>query len=409
MSSGSNVDNFFRQVLPNGLKVIFEKRDIPTVSVIAATQFGSAYESEKVKGLAHLIEHTAFKRTKTKNTEQINSMVEKKGGEINAFTSEEITAFYAKIKAEHFEIAMDVVSDVMMNPVFLKKDIDMEKKVILEEIKLYKDSPRKHVLTKLHEQLYASPFGMSTLGTPESIKSLTKATIQKYHNVFYNPSNITLAVVGKADVDKIWNFSKKDFAKKNVQKQIDKMGKMAIQPGPFGNYVEKRKGIDQVHAAIGYTIPGLKDPNRYAAEIMNVMLGVGSSSRLHMQIRENKGLAYQVNSFINQGMNYGNGCIYLGTDKNKYNSAIKLAIAELKKMKKVEQKDVEEAKEQLIGQYALENEDTEKTALGLLKYEIEGDAKNYYQYAERIAAVKFEDVRTVADITKMATALIIPE
>ncbi len=402
-------DNFFRQTLPNGLKVIFEKRDVPTVAIVAATQFGGGHEGEGIKGMAHLLEHSVLKRTKTKNSEQINSMIEKKGGMMNAFTTEEMTAFWTKLKAEHFEIGMDVISDVMVNPALTKKDLDVEKKVVLEEIKMYRDRPHKHVLEKLHEQLYAPPFGMGILGKPQTVKNLTRANIQKYHNVHYNPSNIVVSVVGRAHVDKIWNFSRKDFAKKQVQRQIDQGPRLIISPGPMGNYVEKRKDIDQAHIAIGYPMPSMRDPLRYAAEIMNTILGFGASSKLYQEIREKKGYVYEIKSDLNQGISFGDGAIYLGTDKTKHSIAMKLALNELKKMQKVDAKEVEEAKEQLIGQYTINDEDTLEAATSLLKEELNGEGKEYYRYPERIMSVTVEDVRKVARIEKLATAIILPE
>ena len=407
----NNEDKFFRQVLPNGLTVIFEKREIPTVSIIAATRFGSGHEDEKIKGLAHLLEHTVFKRTKTKTGEQLTSLIEKKGGQINAYTSEEVTAFWTKLKAENFEVGMDVLADMMMNPSLNKKDLDVEKKVILEEIRNNHDIMEKYVLTKLFQQLYASPFGLPILGTPQTIKAITRPTINKYHGVFYSPSSMVISVVGKADVDKIWNFSRKYFMRKQVQKQIDKKMKVTVAPGPFGSVVEKRNGIDQAHIAIGYQMPSLKDPLRYAAEIMNIILGVGQSSKLFQQIREKKGFAFDVYSNLNQGLNQGDGYIYMGAEKSKHAQALKLAIAELKNMQSIGPEEVEQAKEQLIGLYTIESENTDKVAQQLLDEQLAGDAKTYYQYPEKIKAVTTEQVRKVAELaaSKIATVVVLPE
>jgi len=403
------IDRFFRQVLPNGLKVIFEKRDIPIVSTMAATKFGSGYEPENIKGIAHLLEHSVFRKTKTKTGEQITSAIENQGGKINAFTADEITAYYAKMRSDHFEISMDIISDIMLNPTLLKKDIDMEKKIVLQEIKMYHDSPQRHALDKLNEQLYASPFGKSGLGTPETVKNITRHMLNKHHSIHYSPSNMIVSIVGKADVDHIWNLSKKYFMKKQVQRQIVNKDKIVIKEGAFGDFIEKRREMDQAHLTLGYYMPSLKSKDRYAAEIFNTILGSGFSSRLFQQIREKRGLAYTVHSKLSQEMNYGHGYVYMGTDKDKAAAAKKLALTEIKKMVKVDIKEVNQAKERLMGEYAIENEDSEDVALRLLEEELNGDGKEYYQYLDRISAVKLEDVRRVAQITKIASASILPE
>lgn len=402
-----HIDNFYRQVLPNGLKVIFEKRDSPAVSILASTNFGHFHEDKSLKGIAHLTEHVLFKRTKTLSFEQLTSAIEKKGGEIDAFTSEELTGFHTKLKAENFELGIDILSDIMMNPAFNKKDIDVEKKITMEEIKMHRDLPRSRVLDLLNEQLYAPPAGLPE--TVEDIKKLTKYSLQKYHNIHYIPSNMVVSIVGKAEVDKIWNSSKRDFMKKQVQKQIDKKSKAVIAKGPFGNVVEVKNGLEQAHVTLGYFMPTMKDKLRYAAEVMNVILGVGFSSKLSQEIREKKGLAYEVHSALHQGINYSHGYIYLGTSKAKYKSATKLALSELKKLQEVTQKDVDDAKEQLIGNYILEDEDSEKVAERLLEEELNGDGKEYYKYLEKMNGVTLDDVRKVAQIKEVASASLLPE
>ncbi|MFC1685776.1 M16 family metallopeptidase [Nanoarchaeota archaeon] len=403
------VDKFYRQVLPNGLKVIFERRDIPLVVTMAATKFGSGYEPAGIKGIAHLMEHTVFRRTKTRTSQEVTSLIENQGGKLNAFTDDTITAYYSKLRSDHFEIGMDVISDIALNPALMKRDMDMEKKIVLQEIKMNHDNPARHALHKLIEQLYANPFGMSGLGTPETVSRITKTMMQKYHSIYYSPSNMVMSVVGKAEVDHIWNLSRKYFMKKSVQRQIDKIQKPTISAGPFGNYIEKRREMDQAHVMLGYHMPTLQNKLRYAAEIFNNILGCGFTSKLFQQIREKRGLAYAVYSDVSQDVDYALGYIYMGTDKEKADSATKLALAELKKMQKIDIKEVNEAKERLIGKYALKNENSEDVALNLLMEELNGDGKNYYKYVANVSEVKLEDVRQVAKIAQIASSMILPE
>jgi predicted Zn-dependent peptidase len=401
-------DKFYRQVLPNGLTLIFEKREQPVVSIFAATRFGSGHESLKLKGLAHMIEHAVFKSTKTRTAQQVAAEIEGVGGEINAFTDEEITAFYSKVRSKHFNLGLDILGDIMMNPLLAKKDLDMEKKAIIEEIKMYHDNPRYYVISKLWELMYSAPFGLSGLGSEAIVKKITRQTVQKYHNIYYNPSNIIISIVGNTDVDKIWNISKHDFFKKQIQKQIQ-ITELNPCLGKFDKLIEKRKSLDQAHICLGFTVPSFSSKERYAARIFNSILGVGMSSKLFQEIREKRGLAYSINSDIDQGKNFGRMAIYAGTEKKKVNEAIELIMKEVSKMKTLDSNEFEQAKEQLIGQHQINDEKSETVALGLLREELNGKAKEYYNYEDRISEIKLEDVRKLADIKDYASISLVPE
>lgn len=403
-----HADKFYRQVLPNGLTLIFEKREQPAVSIFATTKFGSGHETVKMKGLAHFIEHAVFKATKTKTTEQITSSIEKVGGEINAFTAEEYTSFYVKLRSKHFDLGMDILGDIMMNPLLAKKDLDMEKKAIIEEIKMYHDNPRYYVIFKLRELLFNEPFGMNPLGTEQIIKKLTKATLTKYHAINYNPSNIVISIVGDTNVDRIWNLGKHDFLKKSIQKQIQ-FSEVKPGPGKFDKIIEKRKSIDQAHLSLGFSMPSRSSKDRYAAEIFNTILGVGMSGRLFQEIREKRGLAYAIHSDLDQGKNFGYIQVYAGTEKKKVNETKELILKETDNMKNLSQKDFDDAKEQLIGQYQLEDEKSDAVARKLLSEELNGNAKEYYNYEDRINEVELEDVRKLAEIKKYAYIALVPE
>ena len=400
-------NNFFRQVLPNGMTIIFEKRQLPLVSISAGVRFGSAHESINLKGLAHFIEHTVFRGTKKRNSSQISSEIEKKGGILNAYTDEEMTVFWTKLRSKYFDTGMDVISDIMLNPLFNKKDIDMERKVILEEIKMYHDMPKYYVAQKLKEQLFEAPIGLSALGTDKIISKMSKATLAKYHNVNYAPSNIIVSVVGDADVDKIWNNCKKMFSRP-VQAQIEKPS-ITPKPGKFEHIIEKRRGIDQSHIALGFHVPNKSDKLRYAAEIFNTALGVGMSSKLWHEVREKKGLAYEISSWLDQDKNIGYCFIAAGILKGKHEITKKLILEEIKKFKGWNSKELEEAKEELIGHREFENERGERVADNLLREQMIGDAKEYYKYTEKISAVTLDDIKKVADIKNFGFVALVPE
>ena len=405
---GAPDNNFFRQVLPNGMTVIFEKRQLPLVAISAATRFGSGYESIKLKGMAHFIEHAVFKGTKKRNASQIVSEIEKKGGIINAYTDEEMTTFWTKLRSKYFEGGMDVISDIMLNPLFNKKDIDMERKVILEEIKMYHDMPKYYVVKKLKELLYEEPFGIPTLGTEKIISRMTRATLAKYHALEYSPQNIIISVVGDVNVDEIWNASKKMFAKPSVQEQIVKPSVVA-KPGTFGKFLEKRKGIDQVQLALGFHIPSKTDKLRYATEIFNTALGVGMSSKLHQEVREKKGFAYDISSWLDQGRDFGYCFITAGIMRGKQEIVRKIILDEVKKFEDWNSRELEEAKEELIGHREFENERSERVSDNLLREQMVGDAKEYYKYSERISSVTLEEIKKVASIKNYAFVALTPD
>ncbi len=401
-------DNFFRQVLPNGMTVVFEKRASPLVAVSVGVNFGSGHEALKFKGLAHYIEHAVFKGTKRRTALQITEEIEKKGGVINAYTDEEITSFWTKIRSKYFDNAMDILSDIVINPTFNKAEMDMERKVVLEEIKMHHDNPKYYVLDKLKEQLFPSPFGISGLGNDKIIKKITKATLTRYHNINYNPSNMVIAIVGNADVDKIWNDSKKMFSKGLVQKQIDKP-KIITEGGAFGKIIEKRRGIDQTSFALGFHAPSRSSNLKYAAEIFNTALGVGMSSKLFQEIREKKGLAYDISSWLDNGKDYGYIFVNAGIQKGKTELVKKTILEEIKKFQNWNSKELDEAKEELLGHKEFENERAERVADALVREQMIGDAKVYYQYEEKLKAVTLEDIKKVADIKDYALVSLSPE
>jgi predicted Zn-dependent peptidase len=284
----------------------------------------------------------------------------------------------------------------------------MERKVILEEIKMYHDMPKYYVVKKLKELLYEAPFGIPTLGTEKIISKMTRATLAKYHAVEYSPQNIIISVVGDVDVDEIWNASKKMFSKPSVQVQIVKPSVVA-KPGIFGKFVEKRKGIDQVQLALGFHTPSKMDKLRYASEIFNTALGVGMSSKLHQEVREKKGFAYDINSWLDQGRDFGYCFISAGIMKGKQEIVRKIILEEIKKFENWNSKELEEAKDELIGHREFENERSERVADNLLREQIVGDAKEYYKYSEKISSVTLEEIKKVADIKDYAFVALTPD
>jgi len=395
-------DNFYYKKLDNGISVIFEERKIPVVAISASVRYGAQYENENIKGISHFIEHMVFKGTKNRSFEQIPREIEKRGGIINAFTEEDITSYWNKIPSRYFNIGSDVVRDLVLNPLFDENSFEIEKKVILEEIKMYKDNPMTYVLEKIKECLYEKPFNISIAGTLESVSNMSRQQLIDLFNSVYSTNNMIFCSVGKVSWEEVLEEAKK-FPKSN--KKINKVAIVLKN----SEHVEKRKDIDQAHEVIGFHMPKLIEKNRYAAEIFDSILGGGMSSRLFQEIREKRGLCYAIKSSLEQSRDYSYEIIYCGTTKDKVKEVKELVLNEIKKIRYLKQTDLSEAKETLIGLREISSEKCDSTMIELLREEIGGDAGNYYSYEENVSKVSLEDVRNLADLKGFSFVALVPE
>jgi predicted Zn-dependent peptidase len=393
--------DFYRKKLDNGLTVLFEKRKGPVVAVSSSVKFGAQHETERIKGIAHFIEHLVFKGTKNRNVNEIPKEIESKGGVLNAFTGEEVTAFWNKLPKKHFEIGADISIDLILNPLFEEAPLERERKVILEEIKMYHDNPSSFVLEKIKELLYKKPFNMSIAGNHESVSSLTRNKVLELYKSAYATNNMIFTVVGDTTLDSVLAQAKK-FPK--ISKKINCMPIIENN----GEVIKKRKGIDQAHEVIGFHAPKLGDKNRYAAEIFDSILGGGMSSRLFQEVREKRGLCYSIKSDLEQSKDYGYGVVYVGTVKEKVKEVKGLVLNEIKKMKDLERSDFEEGKERLIGLRNVSNEKSDATMVGLLQEEIGGDAEEYYKYEDGVNSAQLDDVKKLSKLKSYSFVALIP-
>ncbi len=393
---------FKRKILDNGLTVIFEKRKTPIVSVSSSVKFGAQYEKESIKGISHFIEHLVFKGTKKRSVTEIPQEIEGKGGIINAFTSEEITAYWNKLPSKYFELGAEISRDLILNPLFEKRALEREKKVILEEIKMYYDNPSSFVVKKIKEMLYEKPFNMFIAGTLETVAGLSRKKIIDLFKAIYSTNNMIFSVVGNVNWDKVLNEARK-FPKTNK-----KINSIPIIP-KNSQGIFKRKGIDQAHEVFGFHMPKLNDKNRYAAEIFDSILCGGMSSRLFQEIREKRGLCYALRGNLEQSKDYAYEMIYIGTVKEKINEIKKLILKEIKKLGRLKQRELSEAKERLIGLRQISKEKCDSTMTELLLEEIGGDAENYYKYEDNINKVRLKDVRNLSKLKGYSFVSLVPE
>jgi predicted Zn-dependent peptidase len=329
--------------LRSGLTLLFEKRKLPLVTIMIAVKVGSINETERFKGLSHVIEHTVFKGTTTRTQKQISEAIEKIGGSINAFTSDEITGFFVKVPSKDIEIGLDILSDITLNPVFPEQEIEKEKKVILEEIKMIHDNPQRYIFEKSKQSLYRPSFGLPIIGSFQTVSSFNKKLVENWHAEYYNPGNMILAVVGNAEMNDIIN---------SITKKIRTGRKISRKPLPVYPHnkklIETRQDINQVHLALSVHMPTLNSRYRYAAELLDAILGFGMSSRLFQEIREKRGLAYAVKSYLDQGINYSHLTIYAGTMKQNVDKVRELILQELKHIRELKQSELEQARNKLL-------------------------------------------------------------
>jgi len=395
---------FLKKKLSNGICVIMDKRDLGVVTLGIANKFGGIYENSEIKGVAHVIEHLLFTGTKNRSHEDISREIEKKGGILNAYTGHEVTNFWFKLPSEHVFSGLDILIDMIKNPKFDETKFAKEKKVILEEIKMYRDNPRLHVFEQIERNLFEKPFGELIIGNVKSVSSLERDFVADLFKQAYVSDNFVVSIVGDADFDEICDYLEKNFENKKGGMEIVKVKEKNAET------VEERAGIDQAQLVFAFHAPLCSDKNRYAMEVLDAYIGSGMSSKIFLEVREKRGLAYAIKSVYECGKNYSFYCVYAGCPKDNANEVKEIIIKEFKKVEKeMSEKDLEEAKERLIGLHKINAEEGFGVMSALLDEELAEDAENYYKYEENIRNVTLEDVKKLSNIKEFSSAIVLPK
>lgn len=391
--------DFSRKELENGMTVLVERRQLPLFSCVLAVRAGAAHEPEREKGVAHYLEHCLFQGTETRSSEELSAAVEKRGGTLNGFTAEELTAFWLRLPSQHLELGLELLGDMLFHPAFQEERLEKEKRVVLEEVKMVHDNPRSHVLSRIKSLLYERPFGVEVLGEMETVRKLSRASLLSFLGNYNRP---ILSVVGKVDPEEVVEMARRylPFPKRP-------------EPGirvrrRRGWRVERRKELRQAHLVLGFHTPTLRDRRRYALQSFLAVLAEGASSRLFQEIRDRRGLAYEVSAHLNLGRSYGYAALYAGTEPGKVEEVKGLMLSEIKKMRELDRKELEEAKEQLIGQYRLMAENSYRVALALVYEELAGSAEEFYRYEERVSGLTLEEVRGLGRLGDYSFFLLLP-
>lgn len=403
--------------LPNGLVVLFiDVGAFPTITTQLLVSAGSRYERKDNNGIAHFFEHIPFKGTKKYPTAfDISSAVEGRGGLFNAFTSKDHTAYWIKALAEHFETSVDILSDMILNPLLDPEEIEREKGVIVEEINMYEDTPARRVNEVLENRMYPdNPLGYDILGTKETVTSFTKKTFTEYMDTFYYPNNAVFVVAGgldqvksqKSEVRRYLEIIEEKFSswKPGKKPAFQPVVENQSQPDVHIHY----KKTEQAHFALGFRAFSFNDPRREALSLLATILGGGSSSRLFIEVRERRGLCY----YIGAGRDFYNdtGSFVIQAGITNQAEKVKEAIAvTLKECKKIAEGDLKEdeltrAKEMLKGRILLSFEDSANVA-NFFAYNklIERKLKDPVELLKKVDAV------TGADIGDLAKAIFVPE
>src|SRR6516165_5463258 len=385
-------------VLPNGLRVITERMaHVRSVSVGFWIASGSRSETSEQNGISHFIEHMLFKGTKTRTAEDIARSVDSIGGNLDAFTSKELVCFNTKVLDQHLPLAFDVLSDLVLNPRFAEEDIEKEKGVILEEIKMDADNPDYLVHEIFSSNFWKDhPLGKPILGTRETVRRFDSEMIQDYYRQVYAPANLLVTAAGNLTHDRLVALVREHF-------ESLPLGGPA-KPDPVPNThariaLRNKKALEQVHLCLGVPSYPLPHQERFACYVLNTLLGGGMSSRLFQNIRERQGLAYAVFSELNPYRDTGCLSIYAGTSLESARQVVESIVNEFRELKDkpVGEEELRRAKDHLKGSLMLSLESTASRMSNLARQEMYfGRFFTLDELVESIETVTADDVQRIA-------------
>lgn len=384
--------------LDNGLTVISERMEhVRSATVGIWVRSGSRHEAAPLNGISHFIEHTLFKGTRNRTSREIAVESDAIGGHVDAFTSREVASYYVKVLDEHLPRAFDLIADLVTAPLFADEELDRERNVVTEEIKMVEDTPDDLV----HEVFVANfwpdhPLGRSILGTVDTLATFNHDAVKNYFSDIYVPRNLVVAGAGNLDherfVDMVGGYlSGLEDRPVNLK---------ASAPSPASRRIVLDKDLEQAHLLLGTCCPSMTSADRYTVHVLNVILGGGMSSRLFQTIREDRGLAYAVYSGVNSYTDAGYLSVYAATSPEQLTDVIKLSIEEFNKLKQepVSDLELERAKGQLKVSIMLSLESTSARMSNLARQEIFfGRQFTLDEILERIEKVSVADVQRVAD------------
>ncbi len=384
-----------KKTLDNGVRIIYE--EIPYVRSAAVgfwVRSGSRTEPENLSGISHAIEHMVFKGTATRTSAQVAEEMDAIGGQVNAFTTKELTSFYARALDSHLDVAIDLLGDIFFEPKISEEDWAVERGVILEEIGMYEDSPEDLVGEELFKKVFEGySLGRPILGTPETLKAMNAETIATYKANNYAPKDIVVSLSGHFS-DRDLNTLAERFSalKPTPEREI-------VKAEYTPSFTKKQKQIEQNHLCLGFPCLPMGHPDRYSLAVMNGILGAGMSSRLFQSVREQKGLCYSIYSFSAAHQDAGLLGVYTALNKETEAQAIELTCEVLRRFAQngPDKVEVERVREQMKANVLMGLESTSARMHHLGQNElILGNVPTPDEIISRYDAVSVESVHALA-------------
>ncbi len=350
--------------LDNGLKLITcHMPHTRSVSVLFFVTAGSCYESDDIAGISHFIEHMCFKGTKNRSTSRdISEAIEGVGGIMNGGTDRELTSYWCKLASQHFELAVDVIVDLLRNPLFRAEDIDKERQVIIEEINMSLDSPQQRVGMLFDELMWpGSPMGRDVAGTRESVTAIGLQQMLKYLNSYYTPENILVSIAGEVEDEKAVS----------VVARYTESWQRGKKPGYISSRTNQQQArvrleyrdTEQVNLLLGIEGPSVFHPDRFAVDLLSMIMGEGMSSRLFTEIREKLGLTYDIHSYVEHFRESGTFVVQAGIEPAQTGKAVRAVLDQLALIRDgISESELNKAKEMAKGRLLLSMENSRNVA-----------------------------------------------
>ena len=393
---------FNRTILKNGLRVLtIPMPSFESATVMVMVGAGSRYETRLNNGISHFLEHMAFKGTKKRpSAMEISSLIDGMGGEFNASTGKEVTAYYIKSSADKVELSLDVLSDMLINSKLDPKEIEKEKGVIVEEINMYEDTPMRNIGDVYERLMYGdTPLGWNIVGKKDIVRKINHEDFINYMKSLYSPHNITVVFAGGIDNKKTTELAEKYLGKMTRfdTLRFNKYQEKQEKPRLF----LKTKKTEQAHMAIGFRTVKSDHPDKYPLEVLSAVLGGGMSSRLFHEVREKRGLGYYISTGTDSYQDAGSIATMAGVDPKRIKEAIGIILDEHKKIRnpksEIRNKELKKAKEYLKGHMVLGLENSRSVAYYYASQELlEKKIDNPDEIMGKIEAVTIQQIKNVA-------------
>lgn len=381
--------------LPNGLTVVSEHMPrVETVSIGAYVDAGTRHEAAAENGVSHFLEHMAFKGTERRDAAAIAREIENVGGHLNAYTSRENTAFYAKVLKEDLGLAADILGDILSHSSFAPEELERERGVILQEIGQANDTPDDIVFDHFQATAYAGQaMGRPVLGTEATIEAMSRDALMGYMRRHYGPRRMVVAAAGALQHDDLLELVRQHYG------DLPEAAAAAAEPSRYtGGEFREERDLDQVHVVLGFPSVAATDPLHTATQLLSTLLGGGMSSRLFQEIREKRGLVYSIYSFASPFQDHGLFAIYAGTGEDQAEELVPVALEELRKVQHdVTQEELDRAKAQLRASLLMSLESTGSRCEQLARQlQVYGRIIPVEETKAKIAAVTIEQVQAAA-------------